>query len=89
MAWDINAGHIRAAIAAACESGVGVLCLPELCVTGYGCEDMYFSAGVQRTALDVLQELVPDTKGIFTCFGLPAFYEGALYNTAAVACDGK
>jgi NAD+ synthase (glutamine-hydrolysing) len=89
MAWDANARHIRAAIAAARDAAVSVLCLPELCVTGYGCEDMYFSAGVQRTALDMLLELVPETKGIFTCFGLPAFYEGALYNTAAVACDGR
>jgi NAD+ synthase (glutamine-hydrolysing) len=89
MAWETNAGHIRAAIAAARDEGVSILCLPELCITGYGCEDMYFSAGVQRTALDVLQRLAPDTKGMFVCFGLPAFYQGALYNTAAVACDGK
>ncbi len=89
MAWDTNAGHIRSAIAAARESRANILCLPELCVTGYGCEDMYFSAGVQQTALNVLQELVPDTKGMIACFGLPAFYEGALYNTAAVACDGR
>jgi NAD+ synthase (glutamine-hydrolysing) len=89
MAWDTNSQHIRAAIAAARDAGVAALCLPELCITGYGCEDMYFSAGVQQTAFDMLIDLVPDTKGIFTCFGLPAFYEGALYNTAAVACDGR
>src|SRR4051812_32508439 len=89
MAWDTNARHIRAAIAAARDAGVSILCLPELCVTGYGCEDMFFSAGVQRTALDVLQGLVAETKGLFTCLGLPAFYEGGLYNTVAVACDGR
>ena len=89
MAWDTNSRHIRAAIAAARDAGVGILCLPELCVTGYGCEDMYFSAGIQRTALDVLQGLIPDTKGLLTCFGLPAFYEGAVYNSVAVACDGQ
>ena len=89
MAWDLNAGHIRAAIAAARDEGASVLCLPELCVTGYGCEDMYFSAGVQETALEVLQQLVPETEGLMACFGLPAFYEGALYNAAAVACNGK
>lgn len=89
MAWETNARHIRAAISAARDAGVTVLCLPELCVTGYGCEDMYFSAGVQRTALDVLQQLAPETTGIFACFGLPVFYEGALYNAVAVVCDGK
>ena len=88
MAWDANSRHIRAALAAARDAGVGILCLPELCITGYGCEDMYFSAGVQATALEMLQELVPDTKGLIACFGLPVFYEGAVYNAAALACDG-
>src|SRR3954447_5506837 len=89
MAWDSNVAHIQAALAAARNAGVSILCLPELCITGYGCEDMFFSAGVQRTALDYLAEAVPDTQSIFTCFGLPAFYEGAVYNTVAVACDGR
>src|SRR4029079_7295166 len=89
MAWDTNLRHIRAAIAAARDAGVSILCLPELCITGYGCEDMFFSAGVQRTARDFLQQAIPDTKGLFTCFGLPAFYEGAVYNTVAMACDGR
>ncbi len=89
MAWDTNTRNIRAAMAAARDAGVGILCLPELCITGYGCEDMFFSAGVQATALEMLQELAPDTKGLVACFGLPVFYEGAVYNAAAVACDGR
>src|SRR3954462_1332594 len=89
MAWDTNAGHILAALAAARDAGVGILCLPELCVTGYGCEDMFFSGGVQTTALAVLQRLIPETAGLIACFGLPVFYEGGLYNAAALACDGR
>jgi NAD+ synthase (glutamine-hydrolysing) len=89
MAWDKNAGHIRAALDAARQAGVGILCLPELCITGYGCEDMFFSAGVQATALEQLQSLVPETKGIVACLGLPVFHDGAVYNAAAVACDGR
>jgi NAD+ synthase (glutamine-hydrolysing) len=89
MAWETNARHLRAALAAARESGVGVLCLPELSITGYGCEDMYFSTSVQATALEMLEGLVSDTAGIVACFGLPVFYEGGLYNAAAVACDGR
>ena len=89
MAWAANAQHITAALDAARDAGVGILCLPELCITGYGCEDMFFSAGVQSTALAMLERLVPETKGIVACFGLPAFYEGGVYNTAALACDGQ
>ena len=35
--WDGNSQRIRAAIAYAREREVEVLCLPELCITGYGC----------------------------------------------------
>jgi len=89
MAWDTNGRNIRAVVAAAREASVGILCLPELCITGYGCEDMFFSPGVQRAALDALEGLIPETKGLVACFGLPAFYEGAVYNAVAVACDGR
>ncbi|MFO0788083.1 MAG: NAD(+) synthase [Pirellulales bacterium] len=89
MAWTSNALHIRAAIAAARDAGVGILCLPELCITGYGCEDMFFSSGVQSTAIEMLEHLVPETRGLITCFGMPVFYEGAVYNAAALACDGE
>src|SRR2546423_1301532 len=37
--WDGNADRIKGAIQAAREAGVSILCLPELCITGYGCED--------------------------------------------------
>jgi NAD+ synthase (glutamine-hydrolysing) len=89
MAWDVNCRHIRAALDSARDAGVGILCLPELCITGYGCEDMFFSAGIQRRSLELLEELLPHTKGLVATLGLPAFHEGAVYNCAAVACDGK
>src|SRR5688572_31414039 len=87
--WDTNSRNIRAALDAARDAGVGILCLPELCITGYGCEDMFFSPGVQRTALAILQELLPNTKGLVVCLGLPVFRDGGVYNAAAVACDGR
>jgi NAD+ synthase (glutamine-hydrolysing) len=87
--WATNSRNIRAALDAARGAGVGILCLPELCVTGYGCEDMFFSPGVQKTALAMLQELLPDTKGLVACVGLPVFHDGGVYNAAAVACDGR
>ena len=41
--WDGNRDRITAAIRTAREHGVAILCLPELCVTGYGCEDAFQS----------------------------------------------
>ena len=49
--WDGNRANIVAAIEAARRQGVSILCLPELCITGYGCEDAFHSPGVQQTAL--------------------------------------
>jgi NAD+ synthase (glutamine-hydrolysing) len=89
MNWDTNRRLIQATLAAAREAGVAIVCLPELCITGYGCEDMFFSHGVRQTALELLPELAADTKGLVACFGLPVFHEGGIYNAAAVACDGR
>ena len=87
--WDGNHRRMVAAIDEARERQVGLLCLPELCVTGYGCEDMFFSAGVQQTALEQLAALAPETRGIAVAVGLPVFHESALYNTAALLADGE
>ncbi|HTN76711.1 MAG TPA: nitrilase-related carbon-nitrogen hydrolase, partial [Pirellulaceae bacterium] len=56
LAWDNNKRQIVAAIHAAKAANVSLLCLPELCITGYGCEDAFHALGVQRMALDVLLE---------------------------------
>jgi NAD+ synthase (glutamine-hydrolysing) len=89
MAWETNRRHILAAVAEARDAGVGVLCLPELCISGYGCEDMFLSSGVQQTAAEMLLELVPETRGIVVALGLPVYHEGSVYNAAALACDGQ
>ena len=64
LAWDSNKSHILAAIEAARKQRVSLLCLPELCISGYGCEDAFLSPAVQRMAWRVLAEIVPDTRGI-------------------------
>lgn len=89
MDWDGNARRIRAAIKAARREGVSILCLPEMCISGYGCEDAFFSPGLQRTALDVLLELVPDTAGMIVSFGLPVFHRNGLFNAACLAVNGQ
>ena len=47
--WVQNRQNILDAIEAAREQEVAVLCLPELCITGYGCEDAFHSSGVHKT----------------------------------------
>ncbi len=87
--WDGNLANIRQAIDMARSRGVSLLCLPELSITGYGCEDAFFSHAVIAMAERVLVELLPATKGMAVSVGLPHMHLGALYNTSALLVDGK
>ncbi len=88
LAWDENTQTIRAALRAARKARAQVLCLPELCVTGYGCEDAFHGEGLAHEALACVVELVRETKGLVVNFGLPLLVNGVVYNAAAVAVDG-
>ncbi|MBN2195538.1 MAG: NAD(+) synthase [Polyangiaceae bacterium] len=87
--WDGNREHIRAVLRAARDRGVTILCLPELALCGYGCEDAFLSPAARRVAESVLVELLPETCGLVVNLGLPVFVRGAVYNASALACDGS
>jgi NAD+ synthase (glutamine-hydrolysing) len=87
--WHGNKRRIVTAIERARAEEVTVLCLPELCITGYGCEDAFHSPGVARTALDVLTEIVQETVGMIVTLGLPLMHRGGLFDTCALVADGR
>jgi NAD+ synthase (glutamine-hydrolysing) len=87
--WKHNTRNIRQAIESARDPGISVLCLPELCITGYGCEDAFLGANTHRRALRSLAELVPETRGMVISFGLPVLHQNGLFNCAALAVDGR
>ena len=69
--WDGNQAHILEAIRLARADDVTVLCLPEMAITGYGCEDAFFSPGLQEQAFAVLEAIAPATRGMVVSVGLP------------------
>jgi len=87
--WQGNTENITSAIASAREASASIVCLPELCITGYGCEDAFLSADVQRRAYRALKEIAPHTKGIVVSVGLPCLHRAALYNCACLIADGQ
>ena len=89
LAWDQNKENVLSAIELGRQEGVSILCLPELCVTGYGCEDLFHSPGFQEMAWQVLLEILPATKGMVVSLSLPIFYQNALFNSACLAVDGQ
>jgi NAD+ synthase (glutamine-hydrolysing) len=89
LAWAENQRTILEAIARARSEGVGVLCLPELCITGYGCEDAFLAPFVRETAERVLAAILPETHGLVVSVGLPLGYGKSVFNTSALIADGK
>jgi NAD+ synthase (glutamine-hydrolysing) len=87
--WRHNTANARRAIEAARGQRVGVLCLPELCLTGYGCEDAFHAPNTHQRAWQALMELVPETHGMIVSFGLPVLHQNGLFNCAALAVNGK
>ncbi len=89
MDWAGNRSRILQALTAARAQGASVVCLPELCLTGYGCEDMFHSPGLQAHALASLQQCLPATKGLVVSFGLPLLHQNGIFNTACLVVDGR
>lgn len=81
MHWENNLGNIKKAIEEARSQGIQILCLPELAITGYGCEDMFLSHWLPEKALQKLLSLVPETQDIAVTIGLPVYFENQLFNT--------
>ncbi len=87
--WSGNIHRLKLAIREARAQGVEILCLPELAITGYGCEDLFLSEWLPAKAQTFLPELVAETKDLFTTLNLPIYYQGKLYNCAVVINDQK
>ena len=85
-----NAEAVLACVRAAAEGGVGALALPELCLTGYTCADLFLDRALLREAEAALAWLLEETRTLPIIFtvGLPVAHAAALYNCAAVCCAG-
>ena len=88
---DYNLGEILKAVRRAADLGAQVLVLPELCLTGYTCGDLFFQDALLDGARRALEELARETRGLdlLIVAGLPWRENGKLYNCAAVLCRGE
>ena len=85
-----NAEQIFTLMREAANQGVRVLCLPELCLTGYTCGDLFLHDTLLDGAEDGLATILEATKNLdmLTALGMPVRYNGKLYNCAAVIHRG-
>ncbi len=89
---DYNAGQIIALMREAAAQGVKVLALPELCVTGYTCGDLFLQPTLLDGAERALGRILEETRELdmLTALGMPVRNEDhKLYNCAAVLLRGE
>ena len=86
-----NADLICDCIAEASVAGAKIIVLPELCITGYTCGDLFLQEKLLSEAKDALLKIAGFTSDMdcLIFVGLPYVYHGKLYNVAAAVSKGK
>ena len=88
---EYNVQQIESLITQAEEQGVEVMVLPELCITGYSCQDLFKEQLLLDHAEDGIVKLLDYTRklNVIVIVGLPVVVNGLLYNCAAVLQGGQ
>ena len=73
------------------RQGAKIVVFPELCLTGYTCQDLFLQERLLQGAKDALMKLVKESASLDAIFfvGLPFEILGKLYNLAAVFSHGE
>ena len=88
---DYNCKEIVKKIEKAAEKDVKVMVFPELCITGYTCQDLFLQDALLEAAkcgLKTIKNYSRNIDGIIFV-GLPLDFNGKLYNVAAAISRGK
>lgn len=88
---DFNREKIEEMIDKANEVQAEFLVLPELCITGYTCGDLFKQDLLLRKARESLLLIAQKTKGskLVVILGMPLDVRGSLFNCACVLQDGR
>ncbi|MCB7303183.1 NAD(+) synthase [Bariatricus massiliensis] len=86
-----NCEEIRKLLSEAEKEGAKVIVFPELCLTGYTCQDLFTQDILLKEARRALERIAQQTKnsGSLVFVGMPLAVDGELYNVAAALNDGR
>ena len=86
-----NTEKIKNLIEKADKENINLLVLPELCITGYTCGDLFYSDTLISSAKQALCELAKYTLGKYpiVVVGLPLLFRSKLFNCAAALFNGS
>ncbi|WP_170968514.1 NAD(+) synthase [Psychromonas sp. SP041] len=80
--WDGNVDKINKGIADAVSKGASIIVTPELSITGYGNEDMFFFSDTEDMVFKSLENLkIP--KSVSVVVGFPLVVANRMYNASA------
>lgn len=88
---EYNGNQVRKEMKAAAEAGAKIIVFPELCLTGYTCNDLFGQQILIDEAKEELRKTVEETKKLdcIVFVGLPLMVKGKLYNVAAAINRGR
>lgn len=86
-----NCEEISRLLLEAEKEGAKVIVFPELCLTGYTCQDLFTQDILLKEVRRALERIVQQTKnsGSLVFVGMPLAVDGELYNVAAALNDGR
>ena len=86
-----NGQLIKALMKECTDNGAKVVVFPELCITGYTCQDLFWQDKLIAAAEDELIGIADYSRSLDGIFfiGLPYEINGMLYNMAAVVSRGE
>ena len=86
-----NGEVIRGQMKECVQAGAKIVVFPELCLTGYTCQDLFFQEELLESAKAELLVIAKESESLDGIFfvGLPYEINGKLYNVAAVCANGE
>lgn len=84
-----NYESISKAIGSPDVKNADCILFPELCISGYGCEDAFYKPYVWTRSEEIIDELKTLAPNQIVIVGLPVFVDSFLYNCMAVLYGGK
>lgn len=88
-----NTQKVVGALRRAKKAKAEVVLFPEMTLSGYPPEDLVLDAAFIDAALQKLDQILPETRGLFAAVGLPRWNrskkEKFLFDSAAIFADGK
>ena len=87
----VNNNKILEKLSEAYDYNASLIAVPELAVTGYSCQDLFFQDALIKASNKALSEIIESTKGRseVIIIGAPLQLRNKLYNTAYVIRDAK